>query len=139
MHYKHKIDEDYRQIYIDDFAKKDKNYIKFEAIYVKVNQYDISSAAIFQTNPHIMSKAIDINNSKQIIEYLKSVKSNQITLNVINFTIKTSGYFEKETTKEEKKQSNMIYQYEENYRDYVPIIKEKEYFRKSTKSNMYLY
>jgi hypothetical protein len=136
MHYKHKIDHENRQIYIDDFAKKDKCFIKFEAVYLTVNQHDICSASAFQTNPAIMEKKVDRDNSKRVIEYLKGIKSNQIALKVTNFTIITQGFSEKETTKEEKRQSNQVYQFENTFGEYVPIVKEKEYFRKSTRSNL---
>jgi hypothetical protein len=95
MHYKHKVDSNYKPKYVDDFAKKNKNIIKFEEIIVIVNQNNISSAAVLQTNPSLVEENVNK------VDYLKSVKCNQFTLNVTNFVLKTSGFTEKKTAEEE--------------------------------------
>jgi hypothetical protein len=95
MHYKHKVDKNYKPKYVDDFAKKNKTLIKFEEIMVIFNQNNISSAAVLHTKPD------QIEESTNMVDYLKSIKCNQFTLNVTNFILKTAGFTEKETTSDE--------------------------------------
>jgi hypothetical protein len=122
MSYKHSLDDDYRKIYVADFAKKDRCLIKFGRVDVKINQYAISNCAVFQTNPELMYKEMSekfsnqnqlsnltgnnnlLNNgnfsSSSEINYLKNLKCDQITINVKNFVLSTWGFKEKESTNE---------------------------------------
>lgn len=100
MSYKHKVDEDYKQIYIGEFAKKDVTTIKFEKIYFKINQYLCSNAAIFHTNPSLIEN--ENSRGRNTANYLKSIKSEQIEMKVSNFVMKISGHFEKETGSKEE-------------------------------------
>jgi hypothetical protein len=125
MHHKLKVDEDYRPKYIDDFAKKNRSIIKFEEVIVVINQHGISNAAILQALPGLVDEKTNM------VDYLKGVKCNQFTLNVNNFVLKTAGYSEKETTKDDiikfsaKKEKKLI----------VLDDEEEDYFRKSSSIN----
>ena len=124
MNYKYRIDEDYKLIYVVNFAKKELTSIKFEEVIVYINQNLIATCAILQTNPEKLNlvknrKTTIINtdipsnndyNTKLIIDKLKELKTQQIKIKVINFNLKQKLFFEREINK-----------------DFIPEIEEEEF------------
>ncbi len=81
---KYMIDEDYKELYISDLAERQKVAIKFESVNININEYEISSAAILQANYNELER----NAARQnVVNYLKNIKSNNLSLIVNNFTI----------------------------------------------------
>jgi len=104
MSYKFAIDNDYKKIYIADFAKKERINIRFGSITVNFNQHNIGHASILRTTPIVMEKEVKISDESKGIQsissefnYLKNLKCDQITIKVTNFIMKMWGYKEKET------------------------------------------
>ena len=111
MNYKYRIDEDYKLIYVVNFAKKEITSIKFEEVIVYINQNLIATCAFLQTSPeklNVMKKNIDNNinneiqteyNPKLIIDKLKEIKTQQIKIKVKGFCINQKLFFEREVNK----------------------------------------
>ena len=119
MNYKYRIDEDYKLIYVVNFAKKEITSVKFEEVIVYINQNLIATCAFLQTNPeklNVMRKNINNNNNinninntnneivteynpKLIIDKLKEIKTQQIKIKVKGFCINQKLFFEREVNK----------------------------------------
>ena len=107
MNYKFRIDEDYKLIYVVNFAKKEITSIKFEEVVVYINQNLIAPCSLFQANPEklkmdnnkINNFQNDKCNSKLIIKQLKELKTQQIKIKVNGFTLNQKLFFEREVNK----------------------------------------
>ena len=122
MNYKYRIDEDYKLIYVVNFAKKEISKIKFEEVIIYVNQNVIATCALLQTNPeklNIMKNGNNFNinnsinneyNTKFIIDKLKELKTQQIKIKVNGFTLNQKLFFEREVNK-----------------NFIPEIEEEEF------------
>ena len=90
MNYKYRIDEDYKLIYVTEFAKTDLNTISFEEVIVNINQNPIASAAILQTNVE------KLKNRNSAMKMLQDAKCEQMQIKVKNFTMKTRVFYERD-------------------------------------------
>ena len=90
MNYKYRIDEDYKLIYVTEFAKTDLNTISFEEVIVNINQNPIASAAILQTNVE------KLKNKNSAMKMLQDAKCEQMQIKVKNFTMKTRVFYERD-------------------------------------------
>ena len=109
---KHMIDEDFKEIYISDLAESKKVEIKFDSVNIRINEYEISSAAILQANMHELETNELKNN---VVNYLKRIKSNQLSLIVNNFTINVESWREKIC--QYYQINNKVYYYYKNIND----------------------
>jgi hypothetical protein len=110
MNYKYRIDEDYKLIYVVNFAKKEISTIKFEEVIVYISQNIIATCALLQTSPEKLNimkngnnnsnKSINYEyNTKFIVDKLKELKTQQIKIKVNGFTINQKLFFEREVNK----------------------------------------
>ena len=72
---KHMIDEDFKEIYISDLAESKKVEIKFDSVNIRINEYEISSAAILQAN---ICQYYQINN--KVYYYYKNINDSKIRI-----------------------------------------------------------
>lgn len=114
---KHMVDDDYKEIYIEEQAERNKVNLKFDCVKIKINEYEISSAAILQANIDEINKHT---NNQTMVNYLRNIKSNEFSVIVNNFTISTEGFREKVC---------QYYEVDEKvYYYYKNIIDSKNYF-----------
>ena len=146
MNYKYRIDEDYKLIYVVNFAKKEVTSIKFEEVILYINQNLIATCAFLQTNPEKLNVIKNGNNNneyntKLIIDKLKEIKTQQIKIKVIGFYLNQKLFFEREVNKnfvpeiEEEEDSDEDMEYFEN----TNKLKIKNKYLKTSELQDYLY
>ena len=93
MNYKYRVDEDYKLIYVTEFAKMDKNTITFEEIIVNINQNPVSNSAILTTNIEKLKE------SSAPMKMLQEAKCEQMQIRVKGFTMHTRAFYERDVNR----------------------------------------
>jgi hypothetical protein len=106
------VDNNYRDKYLIDFAIKKSVSINFEHIIININDSCISSSSILLANETELREAEKTNS---VIEYLKKIKKDLLTLEIKKFKIETESFFEKITRKTIMQANNIDIEEEDNY------------------------
>jgi hypothetical protein len=113
------VDDNYRNKYLIDYAIKKSVSINFEHIIININDSCISSSSILLANESELREAEETNS---VVEYLKKIKKDLLTLEIKKFNIDTESFFEK-ITRKSIMQANDIDIIEDNYIHTINISK----------------